>query len=101
MANFTAILGRQLVSHLRDELAVEQIIRIQTNHTSLSSLTTEQKFEVRRTFASSSREAIAYCALSAILGLGISLFVSRRRTHDLESKAREVERLLFSSYNSN
>lgn len=101
MASFTAILNRQLISHLHEELAVEQIVRIQTNHTTLHNLAAEQKFEVRRTFASSSSEAVAYCAVSAVLGLGVSLFVAKQRTHDLESKAREVERLLFSSYKSN
>ena len=98
MASFTAILNRRLISQLHEELAVEQIVRIQTSHTALNSLATEHKYEVRRTFASSYSEAVAYCAVSAVLGLAVSLFVSRQRSHDLESKAREVERLLFSSY---
>lgn len=100
MANFTAILNRQLISRLHEELTVEHIVRIQTNHTALNSLSTEHKFELRRTFASSSSEAVAYCAVSAVIGLAVSLLVSRKRYHDLESKAREVEGLLFSSYKS-
>lgn len=101
MANFSAILNCRLVSHLHDQLSTEHIVQIQTTHDTLSSLDILQRLEVRNVFALASNEAMAYCAGSALLGIGVSLFISEQRFQDLQSKARQIERLLFSSFKSN
>jgi hypothetical protein len=99
-AGFSSIFNRQLLSHLGGELTAEQIVRIPVNHRSLDSLTTLQKYEVRRNFMAAFSETVGYVAVSATVGIGISIFVSRQRTYNVERKAREVEGLLVELYKS-